>query len=236
MATHIIKKVTIAGAQMALVYDEDASGDISANLLNETYAPNELLVSKIAASSGAYDTWDTVDNGDKHTQTLVWNGTALSASFVKAPSPSTTISGKPFFVLDVIGVAYGATTSTFGVDGRADYFTWNGNKITLRTFTLDSVNYYCLHTVFASGTGEPKKDGDFHQIPIFRGMPIAGGQDNELLVNTIIDGATKDISDIENNADGNKDIRFVVVGGVPLAAGRIGGKYYLIVPLHAINT
>ncbi len=111
------------------------------------------------------------------------------------------------------------TISGSNQDGITDSCVLNGNK--LQVSRID--NRYYLDVVILNALPEPT------ELFVLQGTPLAIGSNNELILNK----TSYTMDDISPNADDPslpvRDLIEIMIGGVPITAGRIGNSYYLIV-------
>lgn len=207
-----IRTITIGTAIIGVGYPNGAS---------EFSTPNTILCSYA-------DPTRQISN-DVQSPTLNWQGMPISISqfldpILFDPSTGDTIGETVgnFFAIDVIesienpSIESLLNTSDIDDPGVAQYAVWNGNKIQISTLN----SRYYLNTINTGLTAEPQ-----NKI-IFQGTPQATGISNELIFND--SGFT--ISDIDTDPNnGEIDYKSISLGGIPIAVGRVGFKYYLII-------
>ena len=175
--------------------------------------------SKVIAVS--YSTNNRI-TGDTVFKEVVIGGVPLSISaysFGDNPSlfPDATIESNIYYALDIIEITETSDVEITTYDNNI--FTWDGSR--LSNLRLNNKNY--INVSIQGNAGQP-----YHNTTI-QGVPFALDENRCLIVNQ--SGYTFDnIEEIgEDPSNREPDIKELMVGGVPLSAGRIGNKYYLIV-------
>jgi len=175
--------------------------------------------SKVIAVS--YSTNNRI-TGDTVFNKVVIGGVPLSISaysFGDNPSlfPDATIESNIYYALDIIEITETSDVEITTYDNNI--FTWDGSR--LSNLRLNNKNY--INVSIQGNAGQP-----YHNTTI-QGVPFALDENRCLIVNQ--SGYTFDnIEEIgEDPSNREPDIKELMVGGVPLSAGRIGNKYYLIV-------
>jgi len=145
---------------------------------------------------------------------LNWGGVPLSLSLCYDPEISEIDEIGYFYALNVIEILEEVDPD----DGSfaAEYTTLSGNRLQISKIN----NKYYLDIIRIGTSSAPMSK------VVLKGMPLGSGGINELVLNRT--GFTMDDIDEDPNT-GNIDIKQVNIGGVPLSAGRVGFKYYLIV-------
>jgi len=145
---------------------------------------------------------------------LNWGGVPLSLSLCYDPEISETDEIGYFYALDVIEISEEVDPD----DGSftAEYTTLSGNRLQISKIN----NRYYLDIIRIGTSSTPMSK------VVLKGMPLGSGGINELVLNRT--GFTMNDIDEDPNT-GDIDIKQVNIGGVPLSAGRVGFKYYLIV-------
>jgi len=169
---------------------------------------------------------DTRLEGDGVFEEVVIGGIPLSiSSYIFEPDPrnpsdvpdypNATILSNIYYALDIIeitGVEDGQNTQ---YDDNT--FTYEGYRLSnLRQANRNYIN------IFAEGEALQA----YHNTTI-QGLHFALDENRKLIVNR----TAYTLDDIEtiDPSNNNMDIKEFAIGGVPLTAGRIGNKYYLIV-------
>ena len=175
--------------------------------------------SKVIAVS--YSTNNRI-TGDTVFNKVVIGGVPLSISaysFGDNPSlfPDATIESNIYYALDIIEITETSDVEITTYDNNI--FTWDGSR--LSNLRLNNKNY--INVSIQGNAGQP-----YHNTTI-QGVPFALDENRCLIVNQ--SGYTfNNIEEIGGDPSNREpDIKELMIGGVPLSAGRIGNKYYLIV-------
>ena len=175
--------------------------------------------SKVIAVS--YSTNNRI-TGDTVFNKVVIGGVPLSISaysFGDNPSlfPDATIESNIYYALDIIEITETSDVEITTYDNNI--FTWDGSR--LSNLRLNNKNY--INVSIQGNAGQP-----YHNTTI-QGVPFALDENRCLIVNQ--SGYTfNNIEEIgEDPSKREPDIKELMIGGVPLSAGRVGNKYYLIV-------
>ena len=175
--------------------------------------------SKVIAVS--YSTNNRI-TGDTVFKEVVIGGVPLSISaysFGDNPSlfPDATIESNMYYALDIIEITENSDVETTTYDNNT--FTYDGSR--LSNLRLNNKNY--INVSIQGNAGQP-----YHNTTI-QGVPFALDENRCLIVNQ--SGYTfNNIEEIgEDPSKREPDIKELMIGGVPLSAGRVGNKYYLIV-------
>jgi len=202
MQNIIITYVTIGGARLAVTNNRDRDNNASTLLISCAD------VSKLVEIIPSYN------------MVVTLSGVPLSMSLYTDPDidPSSSINQiHMFYAIDVVinteeedAELDPSVIGNIPIDPSDKTFTWNGNR--LSASKIDNKYYMNVYD-----TGET---GNASNHVILMGTPMAQGTQDELIINK----TNYTISQIEQYRD-------ILIGGVPLQAGRIGNNYYLIVKI-----
>jgi hypothetical protein len=186
--------------------------DINASTLNlggmklsvSSDAPEFSSVNILNAS---YVGSSLITTQSSYTSEFNWGGVPLSITLFDDPVTSETDNIGHFYALDVIENTEEAdSTLTFGPNA-------------LQVSKINN-NYY-LDTLRLGIAVTPENS------VVLKGIPMSSGGYNELILNKT--DYTMDDIDIPDPSEETSNIVEFMVDGVPLSAGRINNKYYLIV-------
>jgi len=154
----------------------------------------------------AYTNSIKYDSEVDYKKELVLSGIPLSVSifFDLETDPSTNITSttNTYYALDIIKLNDNPSIVYPNMT-----FTLNGNRLSASNIE----NEYYMNIVESISTLSPSK------AIVLMGIPMATNANNELFIND----SNYIISDVQEKFE-------VKIGGIPLKAGRIGNKYYLI--------
>ena len=154
----------------------------------------------------AYTNSIKYDSEVDYKKELVLSGIPLSVSIFfdleTDPSTNITSTSNTYYALDVIKLNDNPSIVYPNMT-----FTLNGNRLSASNIE----NEYYMNIVESISTLSPSK------AIVLMGIPMATNANNELFIND----SNYTISDVQEKFE-------VKIGGIPLKAGRIGNKYYLI--------
>ena len=154
----------------------------------------------------AYTNSIKYDSEVDYKKELVLSGIPLSVSifFDLETDPSTNITSttNTYYALDIIKLNDNPSIVYPNIT-----FTLNGNRLSASNIE----NEYYMNIVESISTLSPSK------AIVLMGIPMATNANNELFIND----SNYIINDVQEKFE-------VKIGGIPLKAGRIGNKYYLI--------
>ena len=137
---------------------------------------------------------------------LVLSGIPLSVSIFfdleTDPSTNITSTSNTYYALNIIKL-----NDNPSVVYPTMTFTLNGNRLGASNIE----NEYYMNIVESSSSLSPSK------AIVLMGIPMATNADNELFIND----SNYTLDDVEEKFE-------IKIGGIPLKAGRIGSKYYLM--------
>lgn len=154
----------------------------------------------------AYTNSIKYDSEVDYKKELVLSGIPLSVSIFfdleTDPSTNITSTSNTYYALDVIKLNDNPSIVYPNMT-----FTLNGNRLSASNIE----NEYYMNIVESISTLSPSK------AIVLMGIPMATNANNELFIND----SNYIINDVQEKFE-------VKIGGIPLKAGRIGNKYYLI--------